>query len=254
MIHIKKLKGEVKDMKVSVCMATYNGEKYLKKQIDSIILNLGIDDELIVSDDGSTDHTKEIVNSYVKNDKRIHLINGPQCGVIRNFENAIKESKGDIIFLSDQDDIWDKNKVKFIKKCFIKKRVAVVIHDADVIDCNGNIILSSYFQWRKSQAGVLKNIVKNSYIGCCMAFRKELLKYILPFPSNIEMHDQWIGILGDLYGGTYFLNRILFHYRRHDNNVSSLKHYTIGKMIKNRYYFCLCLLLRIIQLKRKDYL
>ena len=98
---------------ISVCMASYNGEKYIKEQIDSILKQLSDEDELVISDDGSTDNTLSVIQSI--HDKRIKLIhNQGEHGYSRNFENALKNSKGDYIFLSDQDDVWKDNKVETI--------------------------------------------------------------------------------------------------------------------------------------------
>lgn len=225
-------------------MATYNGEKYIKEQIESILVNMREIDELIISDDGSTDNTIKIINEY--QDKRIKLIDGPRKGVKQNFANAIENATGDYIFLSDQDDIWNEKKVETILKQFEDNNVSVVIHDAEVIDENLNTIISSFFEYRKSGKGVIKNIYKNTYIGCCMAFDKRLKKYILPIPNNIEMHDQWIGILGEIKGqGSYFLKEKLIQYRRHSNNVSQMKHYGIFKMISNRIKFIYYLIKKI---------
>ena len=88
-------------------------------------------------------------------------------------------------------------------------------------------------------AGSIKNIWKNTYIGCCMAFKGDLKKSILPIPNNIEMHDQWIGLLCEKYGESLFINNKLIKYRRHSNNVSELKHHSLFKMLKNRIIFIL---------------
>ena len=223
--------------KVSVAMATYNGEKYIKDQLDSILIQLNADDEIIISDDGSTDKTKDIIKSL--KDKRIKVIDGPRKGVKQNFANALKKTTGTYIFLSDQDDVWNPNKVDSIVKIFEKNPECVcVLHDCIVVDekCE-KIIIPSFFNFRLSKKGVLKNIYKNSYIGCCMAIRKDLKEYILPIPNNIEMHDQWIGIISELVGKTVFSKQKLIKYRRHENNVSGLSHYGIIKMIKNRILF-----------------
>jgi len=97
-------------MKISVCMATYNGERYLKEQLDSILKQLSFTDEIIISDDGSQDRTIEIIESF--GDSRIKLFHSTQQNLIYNFENALSKASGDIIFLSDQDDIWYENKVE----------------------------------------------------------------------------------------------------------------------------------------------
>ena len=97
---------------ISVCVAAFNGEKYIEEQILSVLRNLDSQDEIIISDDGSSDRTRRIVDDLAEKDRRIRIIDGPRKGLIKNFENAIVHSKGDIIFLCDQDDVWKDNKVK----------------------------------------------------------------------------------------------------------------------------------------------
>ncbi len=109
-----------RDYFISVAMATYNGEKYIKEQLESILLQLENQDEVIVSDDGSTDHTLKIIESL--NDQRIKILKGPRNGVKQNFAHALSFCKGKYIFLSDQDDIWLENKVKHLLTCFEEKK------------------------------------------------------------------------------------------------------------------------------------
>lgn len=222
------------NIRVSVAMATYNGEKYIKEQIDSIMTNLKENDELIISDDGSKDSTREIIEEYIKDDNRIKLIDGPKNSVKQNFANAISNCSGEYIFLADQDDIWENNKVELVLNCFEQEKCTLVIHDNQVINENEEVVIPSFFEYRNSGRGKFKNIWKNTYIGCCMAFKSEIKKDILPIPNNIEMHDQWIGIVNEYVGKSVFLNEKLIRYRRHGGNVSQMKHYGIGKMIKNR--------------------
>lgn len=219
--------------KVSVAMATYNGEKYIKEQIESILANLEINDELIISDDGSTDNTINIIKSY--KDNRIILLNGPRKGVKKNFENAIRACKGKYVFLSDQDDVWECNKIDEVLKAFQENDCTLVIHDAEVVDDKLQTINESFFEYRKCGAGILKNIYKNTYIGCCMAFDRNITENILPIPDDVEMHDQWIGVVNEIrYTKSLFLNKKLIKYRRHNNNTSKLEHYGFVRMIKNR--------------------
>lgn len=226
------------NIRVSVAMATYNGEKYLKEQIDSILVNLSENDELVISDDGSTDGTVDIIHKYIKNDNRIKLFEGPRNGVKQNFANAINKCLGKYIFLCDQDDIWCENKVEEVLSFFEKKDdITLVIHNCKIVDGNLKETGKNFFDYRKSGNGILKNIWKNTYIGCCIAFKSELKNKILPIPNDIEMHDQWIGILNEKYGKSYFLDKCLIKYRRHENNVSKMKHYGIKKMIRNRMLF-----------------
>lgn len=222
---------------ISVCMATYNGEKYIKEQIESILQNISNDDEIVISDDGSKDNTINIIKSF--NDSRIKIFDGPKNGIKKNFENAIKKSNGDIIFLSDQDDIWMPDKVKKVYNVFKKNQgITLVMHDAKIVNEDlEDIKPYSTFSWRKSRPGIIKNIIYNSYIGCCIAFKKELKEKIIPIPNDIDMHDQWIGIISEKYGKSYFLNEQLIKYRRHNNNSSQMNHYPFKKMISNRMKF-----------------
>ena len=218
---------------ISVAMATYNGEKYIKEQIDSILSQLNKNDEIIISDDGSKDNTIKIIKSF--KDKRIKIIEGPHQGVKQNFANAIKSCNGKYIFLSDQDDIWEKNKVKTVLNTFEKEKCTCVVHDCIVFDNDTNeTIYDSFYKFRNSGSGINKNIWKNTYIGCCMAIDATIKDKILPIPNDIEMHDQWIGILCEKYGKSTFIKDKLIKYRRHNDNVSQMKHHPLLKMIKNR--------------------
>lgn len=223
---------------ISVCMATYNGEKYLRQQIDSILKNISSKDELVISDDGSKDNTLGIVKRYMKEDPRISLVFGPKKGFVKNFENAIKHSKGEYIFLSDQDDIWLDNKVSEVMKCFETTGATLVVHDCQIIDEHSKIIASSFFKLRNSGPGVMHNLIKNSYIGCCMAFKRELVNVALPIPPRIHWHDEWLGLINDkIFNKTFFLPQVLFSYRRHGDNVSSMHHSSIINMINARCIF-----------------
>ena len=184
-----------RDYSISVAMATFNGEKYIEEQIDSIINQLETIDELIISDDGSSDNTINIIKKYKKSDDRIKLYYGPKNGVKQNFANAINHCNGKYIFLADQDDVWYDNKIDKVLDAFATSSATCVVHNADIVDENLKKIDKSYFEYRKSGKGKIKNIVKNTYIGCCMAFNSSIKEKILPIPNDIEMHDQWIGIL-----------------------------------------------------------
>ena len=222
-----------RDYFISVAMATYNGEKYIKEQLESILKQLNKNDEIIISDDGSTDNTINIIKNL--KDKRIKVINGPRKGVKQNFANAINNCSGKYIFLSDQDDIWCDNKVEAVLSEFGKEKVNCVIHDCVVFDSKtNNIIINSFFEYRKSRKGIIRNIIKNSYIGCCMAFDSKLKEYILPVPNDIYMHDQWIGLQAEKHGMVKFVNNKLIRYRRHDKNMTSLNQHNVISMLKNR--------------------
>jgi glycosyltransferase involved in cell wall biosynthesis len=203
-------------VKISVCITTYNGEKYIKEQIDSIICQLSSEDEIIISDDGSTDSTISIISQY--KDKRISIIlEEPMGSPVRNIERALIRARGDIIFLSDQDDVWLPDKVR--KSLLALKDVDLVCSDAIIVDKDLNQIAGSFHN-KTRRAGVFNNLFYNHYLGATMAFRTKLLNIALPFPENIPMHDQWLGLLGEIFYKTRFIDESLILYRRHGNNAS----------------------------------
>ncbi len=228
-------------MTVSVALAAYNGEKYIGEQLSSILPQLSEDDEIVVSLDPSTDSTQEIINSLA--DSRIRLIDGEGRGLIKNFENAIKNCRNDIIFLCDHDDVWLPDKVVRVKEEFQKDSdLLLVMHDARIVDGNLNETAASMFEIRDSKTGILKNIIKNSYMGCSMAIRKEALNFILPFPEKLPMHDQWIGLMCEKKGKVKLINEPLMLYRRHGDNASKMSHASFLQMLKWRLNIILALI------------
>ncbi|WP_295674725.1 glycosyltransferase family 2 protein [uncultured Mucilaginibacter sp.] len=203
---------------VSVCMATYNGEKYIYQQAKSILDQLSPNDELIVSDDGSTDGTLKVLEDF--NDYRIKIYkNTGMKGPVGNFQNGLAYVTGDYIFLADQDDIWFDTKIKTMVA--LLKEYDLVICDCSIVDDSLNVIKPSYFEHANSGAGFLKNFKRNTYMGNCMGFRKKMLPLILPFPPAIPNHDLWIGVVADLFYKPYFLKEVLGMHRRHEKNASN---------------------------------
>lgn len=204
---------------ISVCMATYNGAKYIRKQVDSILPQLGDDDELIISDDGSTDETLSVLKDI--NDYRIKVVlnSSGTHGVVPNFENALRHAKGDVIFFSDQDDIWAEKKVEVMMKAL--QNVDLVVHDALIMDKDGNVSDVNYFSIRPPHKGYWSNLYRNCFMGSCMAFRASLLPKVLPFPRHVLWHDMWIGLVASREGRVKFINDKLLYYRRHGDNASA---------------------------------
>lgn len=204
---------------ISVCLASYQGERFIEQQLLSILAQLSEHDELIISDDGSTDDTVAIVNQL--NDSRIIWAGiGGRLGAVKNFERALQRVSGQYVFLADQDDVWLPGKVNACKAAL--EHNVLVVTDCKVVDEQLNEIASSFFQLRKSGAGFMKNLMINSYLGCCTAFRRELLDIALPIPANTPMHDMWFGLLAECKGDTCFLAQPYILYRRHQSNVTQL--------------------------------
>lgn len=202
---------------LSVCMATYNGGRFLREQLESILTQLDENDELIISDDGSIDETLSIISSF--DDNRIKLFHNISHGVNQNFENALSHSKGDIICLSDQDDIWRPGKVEFVKSKL--QKCDLLIHNAEIVDSKGNSLGYDYFSLVPNNCGFWGNLWKSRFLGCCMAFNRKLLNDALPFPKIIAGHDYWIGMLGSVKYKVLFDKQVFLFYRRHGDNTST---------------------------------
>jgi glycosyltransferase involved in cell wall biosynthesis len=229
---------------VSVCLATKNGSAYLREQIDSILAQLTNEDELIITDDASTDETVSIVNTY--NDRRITLLqHHSSVGVTRNFEKGLNVCKGAYIFLADQDDVWSPHKIE--RMVSELQHCDLAICDCAISDYQLNVNASSFFSDNRSGKGLLKNLYRNSYMGCCMAFRREILARALPFPKDIPIHDFWIGLIAELHFSVNFIPEVLVRHRRHGSNASTTgqtSRFTFMQRIEYRYRIVKALLLQ----------
>jgi glycosyltransferase involved in cell wall biosynthesis len=202
-------------IRVSVCMAAFNGARFLRPQLDSILAQLRPDDELVISDDGSDDGTLDLIASY--REPRLRVFFNSFRNVARNFEFALTRARGANIFLSDQDDEWIPGKVATM--CARLESCDLVVSDCEVIDAEGRTLAPSYFALNGSRPGVFANLWRNGYLGCCMAFRRELMRRALPLPDRVP-HDIWIGLIADLFGKAEFIDKPLVRFRRHEANAS----------------------------------
>lgn len=235
---------------VSVCIATYNGEKYVSQQVNSILSQLGMEDELVVSDDGSTDHTVDIIESI--NDGRIRIFrNRGQHGFIHNFENSLKHADGDFVFISDQDDIWKPNKLQ-VSMRYLQK-YDMILHDAELIDQDGLSLHKHYSEFLHKRKGFWANMWKTRWLGCCMAFRRNVLECALPFPQHIVGHDGWISFIGLACFSYIYIPDVLIEYRRHGENVSSAseasKNSWYYKLVKKRLWTSIEVFRRVLELQ-----
>lgn len=203
---------------ITVCIATYNGEKYIGEQLASILSQLSSDDEVVVSDDGSTDNTLGVVRGFA--DNRIRIVDGPhRNSPTLNFENALRHAKGDFIFLADQDDVWVRDKVKVCMN--VLKKSDCVVSDAVVTDEKLNVINTSMYNMLNVRQGRLYNLIcHNGYSGCCMAFKRKVLEKAIPFPKNAPMHDIWIGNVAAFCFSVGFISDKLIFFRRHKHTIS----------------------------------
>lgn len=237
----------VKSTRITICMACYNGSMHIGRQLSSILEQIGVEDEVIIVDDCSTDNTLEQIS--LVNDYRVKLYsNERNIGVGSTFSRALFLAQGDLIFLSDQDDFWFPEKVATIKNIFLEENVSLIVHDAVIVNSDG-ILSNSLFKSKGSGSGIVKNIISNTYTGCCISFRRELLEKILPIPKLIgPYHDAWIGIIAESSGlKVSFVSFPLIEWNRHGGNLSSSERRNIFLVIFERILLVVALFNRLIR-------
>lgn len=213
-------------MTVDILLASYNGEKYIEEQIESILNQTYSNFTLHISDDKSTDKTRKILEKYSKKDKRIVLhLQDKNQGYLKNFEYLLTVATSDYIMLCDQDDVWLENKVEVSLNKLIEDKLDLVVCNMLVVDEELSTINDSYFNFinlNMNKDLTFKDyLLRNPAAGCAMAFTKILLKKILPFPDlkhPYYIHDWYIYMIGQAYGKVGFINESLSKYRQHSTN------------------------------------
>jgi glycosyltransferase, family 2 len=230
----------IENKKIDILMATYNGEKYLAEQLDSIINQTYHNWNLLIRDDNSTDRTLEIIQDYQKKDNRIKLLkdNKGNLGIVKNFEELLKNSESEFIMFSDQDDIWVENKLDMYLKMIEKiKNKGFMIHsDAILFDKNKSNILKDTFISKKAINKGLENVFFNYFVqGATILISKEIKNFILPFPKEVYLHDRYIHLISELFFERIFVNKALIYYRQHGDNQIGAKN-TIRELLSKRYF------------------
>jgi glycosyltransferase involved in cell wall biosynthesis len=199
--------------RISIAMTSYNGERFIGEQLESFSRQLYLPDELVITDDGSTDGTIAIIERFARNapfSVELHR-NRENLGWAKNFEKAINLCSGDFIFLSDQDDVWLPEKILRVMRMFENRpNVQVIINDAIVADES----LTSFGRTHRSNIDFVTRSSSNFYAGCCSAHRKSWHDLSLPIPSDLP-HDYWINGLAMELGCAYPMTDALQYYRRH---------------------------------------
>ena len=223
--------------KIDILMATYNGEKYLKQQIESILNQTYSNFRLIISDDCSKDKTKEIIEEYKTKDKRIEVyFQEKNLGYVKNFEFLLNKVQNGIYMLSDQDDYWLPEKVEKSLEKLKEKNADFVFGDLEVVDENLNTIYKSFGDFMLLNRKIKKyidsykvNYLYNCVTGCTILARKETLENILPLPKNSKylIHDHWMGLMSAIYGKVAYIPEKYIKYRQHGENqvgVNKISH------------------------------
>lgn len=252
-------------MKVSVALAAYNGERYVRQQLETIIHQSRIPDEIIIVDDNSSDNTADIIDKYMLQNadilnkiKFIFIRSKLNRGFIENFRYIVGMCTGDIIFTCDQDDIWEYDKIEQMTECFEKDNsVKLVASSLKFVNSEGVVIDKSYIPYGIDAANnVMTNIAldkiieKNYFPGCTMAIKKEIVAKYLELKNVNIPHDWSMAMIAAAEGGLYWLNRVLIKYRIHDNNTLGLaaagsKIYYIKRTLSTWGQYCIDLRKRV---------
>lgn len=240
---------------ISVVLATYNGAPHIAEQLRSILAQLGADDEVVVSDDGSTDQTLAIVRQIAATSAtpiRLTANPGPQ-GYTANFEHALRQARGAYIFLSDQDDVWLPHKVTTMLHALRDEGYDLCVSNASITDTSLHVTQPDYFAARGVHTGLVGNFLKFGYLGCCMALTRRQLQRALPFPTDRRYctHDNWLFVCAQALGRVRILTEPLVLYRRHaaTQTTGALNaHRSLAFRIRYRLYLAWQLALRTIRM------
>ena len=227
---------DIDNIKVDILLATYNGEKYIREQLDSLINQTHSNFNLIIQDDCSKDNTVEILKKYVQKDNRISFnINKENIGYIKNFEGLLNRVDSEYFMLCDQDDVWLPEKIEVSLKKIMETNSDLVFTDLQVVDESLSPMMSSLIR----HSNTLKNILvyndyrliylRNCVTGCTILTKKKFICKFIPIPIKFPMiHDWWMTLIVGLNGKIQYIDRPLIKYRQHGKNqvgIIGMKNY-----------------------------
>ena len=224
------------DIQVDVLLATYNGEKYLKCQLDSILNQTHKNIRLLINDDCSTDNTRVILKEYEEKDDRIKVkYNEKNLGYVKNFEDLLKRVENKYFALSDQDDFWKKEKIEKSLNKLLEEDADLVFTDLEPVDEKLKIITPSMVRFMQMDKNIKKHqdyklvFLRNCVTGCTILSKKELINKYIPIPTKKPMvHDWWMALIISQIGKITFLDEPTIKYRQHGNNqlgIYGMKNY-----------------------------
>lgn len=230
---------------VEILLATYNGEKYIREQLDSILNQTYKNIRILIHDDGSSDNTVYIIKEYEKNypDKIVFIDDGIKTGgAVWNFEHLMKHATAEYIMFSDQDDIWLPDKIEIslkevleLEKKYGKETPILVYTDAIVIDEKKNVLSKSFWKYTKIKGEKIslgRSLETSLGLGCTMMINNSLLKKSIPFSKNTIAHDMWVSMVGVCFGKVKYINKGTLLYRQHSSNVSGAEKSNLITLIK----------------------
>lgn len=234
-------------LKISILLSTYNGEKYLKEQLDSLFLQTYKNFEIIVRDDCSTDKTKDILKEYEKMyPNKISLIEDDEGNLrsTRSFMRLLENSDSEYVMFCDQDDVWLPEKVEMTLKKIIEMKqkfgdIPLLVHtDLEVVDESLSIINNSFFNFQKIDPykdSFNNFLMQNVITGCTVMINKKLVQKCLPISDGVIIHDWWAGLVASKFGRIGYLSQATIQYRQHVDNVVGAKGFTIRAVFRKIY-------------------
>ncbi len=224
-------------MNISIAICTYNGEKYLQEQLESFARQTRLPDEVVVCDDKSSDGTHKILKKFAEKvffPVKLHF-NEQNFGYLKNFEKAIELCTGDVIVLSDQDDVWREDKLELFEAEFAKsEKIGMVYADAELV--NESLVPLGLTMWQQMDFAVAEQqefvngkafdlLLKDGYVyGSSMAFRSRYRDLILPIPLDTQfIHDNWIALMVSAVADVYLINELLVKYRQHQGQSIGMR-------------------------------
>lgn len=237
--------ADQKKLRLSIALCTYNGEKFLREQLESLSAQTWLPDEVVVGDDGSTDQTAAILEEWAKTVPfRVEITRNPQnLGFAKNFEQTMLRCTGDVIFPSDQDDVWFPEKLETMARAFEENPdVGVMFCGRTLIDQDGKPLSEHvkelYLNYHPTEASIYwaERVQEHpDSAGCMMAARRSVVEKLFPFPSPWS-HDMWIFIMAPFYTKIKTLPVPLMAFRRHTSNASALGNEPDWANGRNVYY------------------
>lgn len=240
----------MENVRASIAMAVYNGEKFLSEQIDSILSMINDHDEIVISYDNSKDSSLEIIKQYASQNERIRFVkNEGKAGVSGNFTNAARNCKGKYIFFSDQDDVWFGNKIEVMIEALEQSQADLAIHDGYITDEKLNHGSKTLFEINNASINPVMNFIKGRFLGCCMAFRSETMNYVLPFPDVTSdfPHDIFATIMVGIKGKIVMVPECFIMHRLHEGNETPKRRNPLPKVAVNRMILLFQIIKRMIK-------
>lgn len=235
---------------ISVVVCTYNGEKYLAVQLESILQQTYTNLEIIICDDASTDNTVSIINRFATADSRIRFYqNKTNLGFNENFEQVLKLAKSEWIAIADQDDIWLPQKIQSLVASMVPGRLLIHSYNAEFRNDDPSIRFFNPSRLRFQGTKTRQLLLYNTVTGHTVLLHKNLLRFALPFPPTVY-YDWWLGVVATLHGGVQLCPEVLVLHRQHDGNASQQR--SSDEVFFQRYIKMLQSFLRIGGLREED--